>query len=420
MTELRMLPESKRFSRRASMYIMVLGTTLCVMVIGMGAIALARLERRDAAFGQDFIEARSYARSAIEIGLNLVLNTPNWRTTFAQGAWRSAQPLGRGTYSLNVIDAVDGNFANNQDDLLLATGTGAIGQVQYQLAVNVAPYGLKGMECLDSAIHSAGYLESSKTVTISAKMSSNDWIKIRAGSIVNGNAQAVGTIQVDGTLNGTATIAGAAQEMPAATAFDYYIANGTTIPFTNNIQYKTLTPTYNNIGGGTNAQGIYVMSCGNNKVTIRSSRINATLVLLDPKSDSEIIDAVHWETASPTLPALMVRGMIDLKWSGNLVEVDLNTNFNPPGAPYQGSTDSSNDDAYLAKMKGLIYMTGNLKVSNPVTIEGAVITGGNDNKIVEPLTVTHDANLINNPPPGFERANRPMLPVAGTWKQIVN
>lgn len=406
------------------MYVMVLGMALLVMVIGLGALNLTRVDRRTVALGQDFLEAQNYARSAIEVGLNLIHNTPTWRTTFAQGAWRSNLPLGRGTYSIDVIDTVDGNFANNQDDLLLMTGRGAIGEVQYRLAVNVAPYGPKGMSSLASAIHVGNYgeIETNCTATLTAPISTNNWMRIKPQGTVNGSAEAVNTIQVDGTLNGTETEGIAAKEIPTSSVFDYYIAQATVIPFaglSGSIDKKILTPTYNNVGGGLNAQGIYLISCGGATIVIKKLRIHGTLILLDPKSDSVIEEEINWESTSSALPALMVRGSMTFRWTGSLSEAGAGTNFNPSNAPYGGVTDSDTSDTYPGKIKGLVYVSGDLRTESTETIEGALIVG-NDLDVVANLTVTHDATLLETPPPGFEKLSRPMLPVEGTWRQVVD
>lgn len=410
------------------MYIMVLGTTLVVMAIGLGALQLARQSRRDAAMGQDFLEARMYARSAIEVGLNLMYNTSNWRTTFAQGAWRTAQSLGRGTYSISAVDTVDGNFANNQDDMLLMTGTGAIGAVQYKLAVNVSPYGPKGLSCLASAIHAGTGFTNSSSLTGTAPVSSNGNINNALASTINANAEAGGFITNLGTINGTTTPGATAKEMPLSSVFDSYVAQGgaivvSALPLNGSVRElkrAVFTPTYNVLSGGPSASGIYVLNCAGAVIRITEVRLHGTLVILDPGAGSSVTGPIHFENYNAANPVLLVRGNIDFSWTGTLSETATGpTNYNPNNAAYGGSTDTDTTDTYPGVMRGLVYVSGSLNVTAGETFEGVVVAGGAVTTSAA-VTITHNSAIITAPPPGFEKANRPMLPVAGTWTQIVN
>lgn len=413
--------------RTAAMYIMVLGTSLAVMTIGLGALHLARLVRRDTAQGQDFLEARNYARSAVEIGLNLVRYTNNWRATLPQGAWRVAQPLGRGTYSLGVVDAVDGNFANNQDDPITMTGTGAVGLVTYTLSVSVAPYGPRGMSCLASALHGGAGVSNSSTLTANAPVSSNANLNNALSSTINANVEAAGSVTNLGTINGTIAAGAAAKEMPASNVFDSYVAQATSIPITGlmangstrELKRAVLTPTLNPLGGGLNAKGLYVINCGNTVVKIQDMRLHGSLILLDPGAGSSITGAIHWQNYDAALPVFMVRGSMEFNWTGTLSESATTTNFNPAGAPYGGVTDTDSTDTYPGVVRGLVYLSGSLNVTASETIEGVVIAGGTVTTSAA-LAITHDSAYLTSPPAGFEKVNRPMLPVPGTWKHLAN
>lgn len=398
---------------------------MIVAVIGLAAVMAVRVERRGAAWAGDFAEARLYAWSAVEVGQWMMHNDQTWRTTRPPGSWKLDQPMGRGKYTLNAVDPVDNDFANNVDDPVVFSSAAAVGKALYKLSVRMEPYGPKGLDCLASAIHVATGLETTKAITADAPLSSNDTIHIKATGSVNANLEAVGTIKVDGSASGTQTTGIAAKEMPTSTVFDWYIANGTEIPFGSlsggTIDRQTLSPGLNNIGGGLNPLGIYFIRCNNNKIVIKDSRINAALILLDPKSDSEVAGAINWEAPDPALPALLARGTMNFKWTGDLSEAaNGNTNFNAIGAPYQGQTDSDMVDTYPGQIKGLIYVSGSLTTNATETIQGVVIVAGNLFDVGGDLTVTHDLNLIENPPPGFLRTYRPMLPAPGTWKRIVD
>jgi len=82
-------------------------------------------------------------------------------------------------------------------------------------------------------------------------------------------------------------------------------------------------------------------------------------------------------------------------------------------------TDADTTDTYPGVIRGLVYASGSIPVTAAGSVEGVIVAAGSVTNSAA-LTITHDANLINAPPAGFEKVNRPMLPVAGTWKQIVN
>ncbi|MBI4717861.1 MAG: hypothetical protein HY763_08670 [Planctomycetes bacterium] len=409
--------------RRASVYVLVLGCSLAAMTIAVGAVLAVRVDRRGALRTGDFLEARLYAQSAVEIGQWMVTDT-TWRSTKPQGAWKLNQPLGRGLYSLYAVDPVDANFANNASDHVILTGIGTIGTTVYKLSVELEPFGPAGLNCLASAMHTNTAFDTTTTITISAPLSSNGTARVRATGVVNGNIEAVGTIQLDGGCTGTTTTGIAAKQVPTSSAFDYYIANAVEIPFASlpggAIKNALLTPGANPYGPTTHPKGLYLIRCNNNTITVQDSRIRGSLILLDPGANSTLKGSVNIETDDPALPAIMVRGTMSFGWTGDLLESNgSNPNFNPVGSPYQGITDTDTADTYPGIIKGLVYVSGDLTLSATQTYNGAMVCGGTLNA-TGPVTVTHDNNLINAPPPGFEVSYRPMTPLAGSWTRVVN
>ncbi len=410
--------------RPGSILVLVLSSAMIVAVIGLAAVMAVRVERRGAAWAGDFAEARLYAWSAVEVGQWMMHNDQTWRTTRAQGNWKLDQPIGRGKYTLNAVDPVDADFSDNVDDPVVFTAAAAVGKALYKLSVRMEPYGPRGMDCLASAIHVANSLETIAAITADAPLSSNGTIHVKSTGSVNANLEAVGTITVDGSASGTQTTGIAAKEMPASSVFDYYITNAVEIPYASisggTIDRKVLAPGLNTQGGTLHPQGMYLIRCNGNRIRISDSRIHGTLILLDTSSDSEIAGAIHWEPTDPALPALLVRGPMIFSWTGDLSESSTGTNFNPVGAPYQGATDNDSTDSYPGHINGLVYVSGNLTTSAAQSVLGTLVVAGSSASLGGNLTVTHDPNLIENPPPGFLRTYRPMLPVPGTWQRIVN
>ena len=78
------------------MYIIVLGTSMMLTVIGVSALMLVRIERRSIEMGGDFMQARFHAQSAVELALWQLEDNPTWRTTLPNGPWRVNQIIGTG------------------------------------------------------------------------------------------------------------------------------------------------------------------------------------------------------------------------------------------------------------------------------------------------------------------------------------
>ena len=73
-----------------------------------------------------------------------------------------------------------------------------------------------------------------------------------------------------------------------------------------NICRVVLSPASNPFGASTNPRGIYLIDMADQKLFIKYARIVGTLVLITPKSDSEIGNGgpLHWEPAVRGFPAL--------------------------------------------------------------------------------------------------------------------
>ncbi|HNQ23602.1 MAG TPA: hypothetical protein PKK06_10960 [Phycisphaerae bacterium] len=402
---------------------MVMGTALMVTVVGLAALTAVRVARRTATAGNDFIEARLHAQSAIEIGLALIDADPDWRIHTTNGVWFTDRPLGTGSLTLSVIDPLDGDLANSASDPVVLSGLGKVRDARYALAVQLQPYGPKGMDCLASAVHAGERIYNYGTVTADAAVSADvnviNWYVLRA------NVEAAGTVYNYGTITGTSTSGVAAKEMPDTTKlFTTYAAMATVIPRAtleggNKFKQTLLSPAYNPYTGVTNANGVYLVDCQGQNIEIHDMRIVGTLVLRNAGSDTKVVHGVLWEPAVPNYPALIVEGPIKFDYETQLSESHVNLNLNPSHTPYKGASDTDKTDIYASKLTGIYYATGLCTLNATVVIEGVLISNYRV-QVNGTLTVTHDATLRESPPPGFETAYRPLAIQPGTWIQLVN
>lgn len=228
-----------------------------------------------------------------------------------------------------------------------------------------------------------------------------------------------------GTYSGPTASGAYPRALPDNSVFEYYLERGTPISASAmwaagwKIDRALLSPASNPFGGATNPEGIYIIDCQGNRITISRCRIVGTLVLLHPGSGSRIEHSVHIAPAVAHYPSLMVRGDITFKLSdANLRESDFHINLNPLGSPYPypaGDSDADTNDTYPNRIMGLVYVSGNLKNESPISVDRLIVGG----------TLHSDNTLLFNTgfdpgeaiPPGFEHIE--MRPVSGTWRQVV-
>jgi Tfp pilus assembly protein PilX len=133
----RAITKGKR--RRGSIYVVVLGSAMVVMVIGLGALAGVGIERRTSQSASEFNRARLHARNAIEMGFYWINEDPNWRSArSASSAWATAKPVADGAFDLTVTDPDDGDIQLGTNATVLMTATGYCQQAKYTLQVQLA------------------------------------------------------------------------------------------------------------------------------------------------------------------------------------------------------------------------------------------------------------------------------------------
>jgi hypothetical protein len=142
--------------------------------------------------------------------------------------------------------------------------------------------------------------------------------------------------------------------------------------------YRTVVSTGTNPFSVTsNSNGVYVLDCGGNDITISDCIIVGTLVLRNTGTVRVGSGPIQWRPARPGMPALVVNGDLVLSFSRfGLTERELNVNLNPSGTPDEnGSTDSSMNDTYVPEIRGLIYASGDITLAGDLRIKGTVISG---------------------------------------------
>jgi hypothetical protein len=223
--------------RRGAIYIVVLMTALVIAATGLAALQLSRVNNAVANDGNNFIEARFIARSAVEVGMLNIRNDPYWRTNFGNGTWVNNQPLGDGTYSLSATDPIDNDVTKGDNHPIVLTGTGMIGGATFKTAVRLE-VGPRVGSCLEVSMISGDDTQvTSATLTSDQTVSTNHRYNANT-AVINANVEALTGIQgstyMQSMINKTT-----AREMPDPdTALSYYLTNGTTINYSDLPQWS--------------------------------------------------------------------------------------------------------------------------------------------------------------------------------------
>ena len=406
--------------RKGTIYLPVLAASLIAGIIGISAIWLGRIEIRQARLEEQRAEAHLYARSALEMGLYWMGTDLDWRQHMIDGTYSLNWAIGSGSCSLIVEDPVDGDLADSDSDPVRLTGIGIEGPAQHKTEVLVECYE-DPMSALGTCLQAAALLKvrSGCVLTaIGAPVCTNDELEVD-GTIM-GDAECW-TRTGGGTVVGSLEIGAAPKLMPDAGVIDTYISWAVAIGDPEGTIEKFVLSPASNPWGATDTNGIYFIDTGGGNLKIKYARISGTLIIRTGGGKVEIEEAVFMEPFSDDLPVLIVDGDLEIKTKnadGPLDEDACNTNFNPDGTPYLGTSDDDQLDTYPNEIRGLIHVTGTFKTEHSPVIDGVVIAEDEVECKNDEVTFIHDASIYQNPPAGYTVTRVRIAP--GSWRQVVD
>lgn len=413
-------------ARRGSIYVIVLGVSLLVTMIGLGGISANSAIARSINAGADSSLARWTAQSALELARQLIDADPLWRTNRSNGAWVTDSALGKATYSISVVNP-SGALNRTETDTVVVTAVGKFGTAVHTMEAQLVADS-SAPSCLSCAAAVGGNITFNSTdVTCTDSLIASNGAVTAVTASVNAKVEAALTI-LGLTFKQTTTALCPPRAMPGSGAFNYYLANGTSIPITSlptslgvrQISRVLLSPAVNPFAGGTNSQGIYIIDAGGADLNISDCRIVGTLVIINPGTTCSIKSSVVWEPAVANYPCLMVRGNASIRTSSSRLEEGSggsNFNANPASTPYPyngGVANTSTDDSYPNSIEGLVYVSGNLTTSAAVSCRVLLVGGSLTSSGV--LVLNYDSTYAQTPPPGF--ATVKMRPLLGSTRQV--
>ena len=406
--------------RRGSTYLLVLGVSMVVTVIGLSALTVVRVDARGVRAWRDCSEARVLAFSAAEHALNKINTTNDWRSVF-DGA-TVEKSFGRGTFRWRVVDEDDGDLADDDLDPATIIATGTVNDASHTLSLRVTAEG-QPLAALSACLTAGGKVQvkRGKSLTLTGGiLASNDTV-VNDGTIY-GNVEAQ-DVTGSGTVVGTVTTGAAARAMPSPSVFDMYKDMATVIWPGDKIENKLLSPA-NNPWGQTNSDGIYYVNTGTKDLKIKNSRIYGTLVVKCGPGKKVVIGgpggAALLHNYRADYPVLIVDGKLEMELESDtkdLTESEAGTNLNPAGTPYGGETDDDQTDSYPNEIQGLVHATGEFKMKKTSRVRGAVICEGKAT-IDGANEIVHDPSVTENPPTGYSTGSGQVRP--GLWQRVVD
>jgi len=396
---------------------MTLAVAVLLATLGFSAMTTIRINTRKTTGTNDWTEAGILAFSAVEYGIRIINSTPLWRTTFPSGTIASLfeRSLGRGTFSLTLVDEEDGDLTDQIADPIRLYGMGYVGDAVRVHSVLIQPN--TGLDILRSAIHAGTFLQvkgGKELMPTGAPVSCNGTLD--NDELIYGDAETVSTGDTK-VITGITTILTTPKEMPASNLIDTYISKATTIPYTGQIANQVLSPGHNPWGEA-NADGLYFLDTLGNDVDIIRSRIHGTLIVRTGGKTLKLIDFAFLHNYRSDYPVLIVDGKIELKLKSDDYELSESMcaiNFNPVGSPYEDDEDTDLLDSYPNEIHGLIHATDAMKFFESTRIRGVVI-GETTITIEGSNQIVFDPSLYEHPPMGYTSSTSPMAIVPGSWR----
>ena len=401
-------------------------TSMLVTVIGLSAVLAQRVQRRTINGASDAVQARYCAEAGIDLALHIIEQVPQWRHFYPHDVWFAPQAMGGGTVKWKLRDEADGNIANGDTDPVRIVAWGMVGDAIQKVSVVVEPAPGEPLDVLQTAIYATGDITASSTVTAVGGPFATAGVYTNNGETI-GDVEAALVVNL-GIITGTITEWAPPRDMPSGNVFDTYHAMATEIPFVDTMQMVLLSSASNPYGP-VSPNGVYYINVPPLAILqLDKVRIVATLVVdLGLGATLRTKGSVVWDSPGDNYPILVVNAgagaQLDLNGTTQpLKEGNTQTNFNPPGTPYNGESDSDIADVYPAELHGLIHVLGpaatvnmgsGIQVRGTVVAEGYVLLGSGTDVIIDP-------RIYQDPPPGYTAPSTEMGIVPGSWEHVVD
>lgn len=380
--------------RRGNTYLMVLGVVTLLSVTVIAGVTVLRAHRAGLSIDQDIVRARLAAGSGVDIGVQMIAEDDEWRSTLGAGVWVDAMRVSDDTtLSISVSDEVDGVISNDKREDITLVAEGRVNSAVQRIEVVLSPI-LGSYESMAASVYAKGVLD------IEAESIEAESFLASATAVYDDGDEigSFGPTELEGS-SGDIYAGPLDLETPdEALALAIFRDLATEISIDDlrgkKIENVVLTEKSNKFGP-VNERGIYLIECGGQKIVIRDSMIRGTLILVNPKPDSEMKEGMHWEPLLPNDPTLVVFGSCKFDLSGDDVDVGKIT-----GEYIHADDQEWMDNHADSTLSGFMYVGGDLLVQNAFRFTGALVAAG-DVVLEDDIDISAGPNYAREEVTGF-------------------
>ncbi|MBX2852743.1 MAG: hypothetical protein KTR15_13485 [Phycisphaeraceae bacterium] len=130
--------------QRGSAYILVLGITTMLVVMGIGSSLLSRVMLEQSNLEEDVVSVRLAAVSALDVMHKRIDGDTGWRSKFSHDTWGGTEAYGDAEVQFKFVDEADENLADDATQLFRVYARATIGHAVRVYSVELKPDGSGG------------------------------------------------------------------------------------------------------------------------------------------------------------------------------------------------------------------------------------------------------------------------------------
>lgn len=363
-------------SRRGTIYILVLMTSIIITLIGILGYRMVQGQARVARIDAQRDNALALAESAVQWGIHYVTLSDDWRKVAKSGQVIRTMDLGDGQISVILFDP-DGDLDNDDTDGIAVVGTGTIGDASQMLSCVLKPGA--------AAPHPA--LARSLTVGDRLVVDPNVlWLE--SGGLAREQRRQNGSYYFLFKQVAEADPV----PVPDKSLIDLWASKGTFIPRAlhgGSIRGQDFSNIQAPFGLPPDPNGIYVIDAGDENLVVENCNATGTFVITNLNSNTFRATGSRFRMGDHGGPSLIADG-------DTILEL---------GAIVGDST-------------GIIYCDGDMQINGYMGLGGTLIVTDDLDVDSTLLNIYDDPAAVDGPPEGFGDMSL-MGVVEGSWIRVV-
>lgn len=133
-----------RLRRRGSAYILVLGITAMLVVMGIGSTLLSRVMLEQSGLEEDIAAAGLAAGAALDVVHKRIDGTTAWRSLVTNNTWSGVETYGQAQIQAKFVDEYDSDLSNDTSDSFRLYAKAVVGNAVRVYSIELKPDGSGG------------------------------------------------------------------------------------------------------------------------------------------------------------------------------------------------------------------------------------------------------------------------------------